>query len=545
MPDLSPWSLTSMPAWHVAVISAYLVSVVGLSVFGLHRLSLVLLYRRHRDRELPLPEPVPDADCPDVLVQLPIFNERFVVERLLGSIAALDWPKDRLHIQLLDDSTDDTVELSQRLVRRWQREGFDVELIQRTDRTGFKAGALQAGLEAGTPWPFVAIFDADFVPPADFLRRILPPLLEDEGIGMVQARWGHLNRDDTLLTRAQAILLDGHFVMESGARFRGGRFFNFNGTAGVWRRQAIVDAGGWQGDTLTEDLDLSYRAQLEGWRFSFLQALEVPAELPSDPRAFKSQQHRWAKGSIQTAFKLLPRIWRASLPLSQKLEATFHMGNNLAYPLMVVLLLVLPVAIVLRAGSPLWIGLAVDLPVFLFATLNLMIFYALAEREVAPGAWKRRLVLVPFVLGLGASLTPNQARAVWQAVRGHRSPFVRTPKFGGHSGRSRYRPRLGVQAAIEALGCVYYLAAAGFAAHAGLWLSMPFLLLFAAGFGVLGFGSLMPDVTAATASSERPPSRATPLPAARTQARAPRSAPPKGRRSAPRSTPGRTAAGGR
>ncbi len=545
MPGLIPLALIAAPWWETAVLTAYLGSVLGLSVFGLHRLSLLYLYWRHRDRAVPLPEPVADAECPHVLVQLPIYNERFVVERLLDSVAALDWPADRLHVQLLDDSTDDTVEVSTRAVRRHRAAGLDIELLHRVDRSGFKAGALQEGLQAEATSPFVVVFDADFVPPADFLRRIVPPLLDDEGVGMVQARWGHLNRDDSLLTRAQAILLDGHFIMESGARFRGGRFFNFNGTAGIWRRQAIVDAGGWQGDTLTEDLDLSYRAQLEGWRFVYLQSLEVPAELPTDPRAFKSQQHRWAKGSIQCAFKLLPRIWRAPLPLAQKLEASFHMGNNLAYPLMVVLLLVLPLAIGLRQDSPLWIGLAVDLPVFVFATLNLMAFYALAEREVDRSTWAWKLPLVPFVLGLGASLTPNQARAVWQALRGHRSPFVRTPKAGDGGNTTRYRPRIGAQVLVEIAGCLYYTGAALLAASAGLWLSMPFLLLFAAGFGVLGFGSLLPDARPVRAGSGAGTRAPTLQPAPRTRPMAPTPAPARVPRPVASSTPGTKAAGGR
>lgn len=545
MLELFQDALIATPPWEAAILGVYLVSVLALSLFGLHRLSLLALYFRHRDRAIPLPEPLDDARCPHVLVQLPVFNERYVVERLVDSVAALDWPRDRLHIQLLDDSTDDTVEISSRVVRKHRKAGLDIELLCREDRAGFKAGALQAGLDHAPQWPFVTIFDADFLPPADYLRRIVPPLLDDEGLGMVQARWGHINRDDTLLTRAQAILLDGHFIMESGARFRGGRFFNFNGTAGIWRRKAIGDAGGWEGDTLTEDLDLSYRAQLAGWRFAYLQALEVPAELPSDPRAFKGQQHRWAKGSIQTAQKLLPRIWRSDLPWTHKLEATFHMGNNLAYPFMVALLLVLPAAVVLRAGSPLWLGLVVDLPVFVFATLNLMLFYALAEREVSRTHWKQRALLVPFVLGLGASLTPNQARAVWQAVRGHRSPFVRTPKAGGNLLTTRYRPRVGWQALVEIGAGLYYLAATVFAASHSLWLALPFLLLFASGFLVLGLGSVLPSINGATGASARPATPGPARPASRTRARAPRSAPPKGRRPAPKSKPGTKAAAGR
>ena len=369
-----------MPPYESLVLGAYFVTVTALSVFGLHRLALVLLYYRHRGSAAEVTAPVADDDCPHVLVQLPVFNERYVVDRLIDAVAALDWPRDRLHVQVLDDSTDDTLDIAQDAVERAAAAGLAITHETRADRTGFKAGALAEGLRRSNA-PFVAIFDADFLPPADFLRRAMGTLLADDRVGMVQARWTHINRDDTLLTRAQAVLLDGHFIMEHGARFRSGRFFNFNGTAGIWRRQAIADAGGWSHDTLVEDLDLSYRSQLAGWRFVYRQDIEVPAELPDDARAFKSQQHRWAKGSIQAARKLLPTIWRSDVSMARKLEATFHLSNNLAYPLMVVLLFLLPLALHVRVRGSLWTGLAVDLPIFVFATLNLCVFYALSEKE--------------------------------------------------------------------------------------------------------------------------------------------------------------------
>lgn len=479
-----------MPPYESLVLGAYFVTVTALSVFGLHRLALVLLYYRHRGAAAEVTAPVADADCPHVLVQLPVFNERYVVDRLIDAVAALDWPRDRLHVQVLDDSTDDTLDIAQDAVERAAAAGLAITHETRADRTGFKAGALAEGLRRSNA-PFVAIFDADFVPPADFLRRAMGTLLADEGIGMVQARWTHINRDDTLLTRAQAVLLDGHFIMEHGARFRSGRFFNFNGTAGIWRRQAIADAGGWSHDTLVEDLDLSYRSQLAGWRFVYRQDIEVPAELPDDARAFKSQQHRWAKGSIQAARKLLPTIWRADVSAARKLEATFHLSNNLAYPLMVVLLFLLPLALHVRVRGSLWTGLAVDLPIFVFATLNLCVFYALSEKEAGgwPAFW-RRLPLVPFVLALGASLTPNNARAVGEALAGHASPFVRTPKGGG-SRASRYKLPLNTQTALELVLGVYYGATFVYAAARGFWLAAPFVGLFALGFLQLGLGSVL------------------------------------------------------
>jgi len=476
----------------------YFITVVLLSAFGAHRLLLLSTYLRHRKSALPLPSPLADPDCPRVLLQLPVYNERLVVERLIATAAALDWPQDRLTIQLLDDSDDNTSVRAGRAIEQARAQGVHIDHILRSDRKDYKAGALRHGLELDAlrpdgPSEFIAIFDADFLPSADFLRRILPVLTKDTGLGMVQARWTHVNRGQNLLTRLQAILLDGHFVLEHGARFRGGHFFNFNGTAGVWRRAAIEEAGGWSGDTITEDLDLSYRAQLAGWRFAYLQALEVPAELPEDATAFKSQQHRWAKGSIQTAAKILPRILTSSLPLRTRGEAFFHLGANLAYPLMFVLLAVLPLTLSLRAQGDLFLNLALDLPVFLFATASLLVFYAVAEREVDRQNWWKRLALVPLVLGLGAALTLNNSRAVAEALAGRKSPFVRTPKTGGQPGADgAYRLSFGIQPVLETLWGIYYLGAALYAGLRHLWLPLPFLLLFAAAFLLLGLGTLLP-----------------------------------------------------
>lgn len=477
----------------------YFVTVTLLSVFGAHRLLLVITYLRGRSAALPLPPPLKYADCPRVLLQLPIFNERMVVERLVACAAALDWPPERLTVQLLDDSNDDTSVLAAEAIRQARAQDVHIEHIRREVRTDYKAGALRQGLildeqSPEGPSEFVAILDADFLPTPDFLRRILPVLIDDSELGMVQARWTHVNRNSNLLTRLQAILLDGHFILEHGARFRGGHFFNFNGTAGVWRRVAIEDAGGWSGDTITEDLDLSYRAQLFGWRFAYLQALEVPAELPEDASSFKSQQHRWAKGSIQTALKLLPRILKSPLPVRTRAEAFFHLGGNLAYPLMFVLLAVLPITLSLRSQDALFLNLALDLPVFLFATASLLLFYTVAEREVSPADWWKQLPLVPVVLGLGAALTLNNTRAVAEALAGHKSPFVRTPKTGGRTNNAAsYRLSSGVQPVLETLWGLYYLGGALYAGLHHLWLPLPFLLLFAGAFLLLGLGTLAPE----------------------------------------------------
>src|SRR2546423_1908799 len=318
-------SLTSI-IWTICYMSV----LIGLSAYGIHRYVIIYLFLKHRKRGV-----VPAGrfeELPKVTMQLPIFNEVYVVERLLKSVSEIDYPKDKLHIQVLDDSTDDTRELTASCVSELQSRGFDVELIHRTDRTGFKAGALETGL-ASTESAFVCILDADFVPKPDLLKRTIH-FFTDPKVGMIQTRWGHLNRGYSLLTRVQAMFLDGHLLLEQTARSRSGRFFNFNGTAGLWRRSCIDQAGGWQHDTLTEDLDLSYRAQLAGWKFIFLPDVITPAELPVDMNGFKSQQHRWTKGSIQTCKKLLPTTSRSPLPLIIKIEATAHVRDRRQSPAM-------------------------------------------------------------------------------------------------------------------------------------------------------------------------------------------------------------------
>ncbi len=317
-----------MSPFEFALLGAYFLTLVILAVFGLHRYIMVFLYFRHKDnRALPAPPP---RTLPRVTVQLPLYNEMYVVDRLLESVTRIDYPRELLEIQVLDDSTDETVAIAREAVARYREAGFDIHYVHRSCRTGYKAGALDEGMKVATG-EFILIFDADFVAPADILQKSLGHF-DDPKVGMVQARWGHVNRDYSLLTQVQSILLDGHFILEHGGRNRAGRFFNFNGTAGIWRRSAIVDGGGWQHDTLTEDLDLSYRTQMRGWRFVFLQDVISEAEIPVEMNSFKSQQHRWAKGSIQTCKKLLPTILASDLSLPIKVEAAFHLTANFAYP---------------------------------------------------------------------------------------------------------------------------------------------------------------------------------------------------------------------
>ncbi len=478
----------SVSAW--ICLTGYLGCAVLLSVYGLHRLVLIALYFKHRERRRPESCDLNTEDLPTVLVQLPLFNEKHVAERLIDAVGALRWPKHKLQVQVLDDSTDSSTQLIARACDRHRQDGLSIEHIRRSSREGFKAGALGHGLSLTSGRaPLVALFDADFIPGPEFLERTVPVLMADDNIGMVQGRWEHLNRNEKLITRLQAILLDGHFIIEHSARFRSGRFFNFNGTAGIWRRAAIEAGGGWQGDTLCEDLDLSYRAQLAGWDFVYLQDLGVPSELPAEVCAFKTQQHRWAKGSIQAATKLLPTIWRSRIGLARKVEATFHLAGNLAYPLMALLLILLPMSLTtrLQLGSE-W-GLLIDLPIFICATVNLVLFYAIAEMQLNDGAWHRRLHLIPGVLALGAGLTVNNTRA------------VRTPKAGSAQTHD-YSRRAGRQPWVEITFALYYLGAMVTAVQSALWHALPFLALFTFGFGYVGLCSLREASASSSVTSE-------------------------------------------
>ena len=392
----------------------YFVVLCGLSLYGLHRYVIVYLFLKNRNRP-----PVPLGnfeELPRITVQLPVFNEMYVVERLLKSVAALDYPRERLQVQVLDDSTDETTEIAAKCVAELKARGLDIELVHRTDRTGFKAGALEAGMASCTG-EFVLILDADFVPAPDMLLKTVH-FFTDPKVGMIQTRWGHLNRTYSVLTRVQAMFLDGHLLLEQTARSRAGRFFNFNGTAGLWRRSCIADSGGWQHDTLTEDLDLSYRAQLKGWRFIFLPDLVTPAELPVDMNGFKSQQHRWTKGSIQTCMKLLPKVWRADLPLLIKLESTAHLTSNYAYLLLFFLCILMHPATGGEGSAFSWHSMLINVPIYLSASLPAAIFYVIAQRALHPKTWVRELVLLPMVLALGIGLAINNARAVLRAPVG-------------------------------------------------------------------------------------------------------------------------------
>ena len=478
------------PSETIILVSYFFVLSI-LAVYGWHRYYLVYLYMRHKDSQ-PV-EPPPLHPLPRVTVQLPIYNEMYVADRLIESVCRLDYPRERLEIQVLDDSTDETRDIAELAVRRFAAQGIDIRYFHREDRTGYKAGALEAGLKEAHG-EFVAIFDADFLPKSDFLHRMLPHFSHDR-VGMVQARWGHINQDYSLLTKIQSILLDGHFVLEHGGRNRAGVFFNFNGTAGIWRRSVIEDAGGWQHDTLTEDLDLSYRAQLRGWQFLFVPDVVAPAEVPVEMNAFKSQQHRWAKGSIQTCLKLLPQILHADLPFAVKAEAFFHLTANFNYLLMSVLSILMFPSMVIRYNMGWYEMLLIDVPLFFAATMSVCNFYIVCQREIHSD-WVSRLRYMPFLMSIGIGLCVNNTKAVLEALLDKKTEFARTPKYhiegnGDEWASKKYRQSVTVQPLIE-LGLGFYFTATVFYALAnGIYGTLPFLVLFQVGFLYTGLLSIV------------------------------------------------------
>jgi glycosyltransferase involved in cell wall biosynthesis len=463
------------------VTGLYLLTLGCLALYGLHRVWLVACFRWPRDAGA---QPEQGGELPPVTVQLPLFNERTVAARLIRSVGAFDYPPGRLEIQVLDDSSDETCAIVDQEVAALRSRGLDAKVLRRAERTGFKAGALEQGSRVARG-ELLCIFDADFRPGPDFLRRMVPAF-RDPRIGMVQARWEHENRDETLLTRAGSALLDGHFVVEHKVRFDHDLFFNFNGTAGIWRRETIEQAGGWQHDTLTEDLDLSYRAQLAGWRFHYAHAVTAPAEVPADISAFKSQQHRWARGSVQVARKLVGRILSAELPVRTKLEAWAHLTGNIGYPFVLLLAVLLP--LVARAGTalPEWWHLSA----FVVCTLSVMLFYERSQRAIGRSL-RQRLLDVPLAMALGIGMCVSQTRAVLGGlVRGATGEFVRTPKRGDGGTAPRYRAALSGWPGIELAFAAWFSWALVSAVRDRSWGSLPFLLLFFWGFVWVGSLSL-------------------------------------------------------
>ena len=481
-------------AFDLAIMLPYFLVLTILAMYGIHRYALVYHYFKNHKH---VPGPPPEVTgWPRVTVQLPIYNERYVIERLVEAVAQFDYPRELLEIQVLDDSTDETQEVARACVERHQQLGLCISYLHRDNREGYKAGALQEGLKSATG-ELIVIFDADFIPPADFLRRTAPYFSEAK-LAMVQTRWSYINRNYSVLTEIEAILLDGHFVIEHSARSRSGLFFNFNGTAGVWRRAAIEDAGGWQHDTLTEDTDLSYRAQLRGWQFLYLPDIDCPSELPVEMNAFKSQQARWAKGLMQTAKKILPRVMRADVPGAVKAEAFFHLTGNISYPLMVFLSIILLPAMVVRFYQGWFQVLTIDLPLFVASTCSISAFYLSAERALYPKTWKRTFLYLPFVMAVGIGLSVRNAMAVIEAIFGVKSEFVRTPKYrveagaqhGGGWARKNYHKSAGWMPFAEVFLGLYFAAAIVYAMQNENYATVPFLMLFVWGYLYTGVMSV-------------------------------------------------------
>ncbi|MEL6157680.1 MAG: glycosyltransferase [Cyanobacteria bacterium J06554_11] len=488
--DLSDALLQATPIVYLGILSV-------ISLYGFHKVLMIWRYYKYRCTYQTVAakafQSVDGAGLPRVTVQLPIFNELYVAERLLNAIAQLKYPPDKLEIQVLDDSTDETQRLCQAKVGELKRQNFNIRYIRRSHRKGFKAGALAYGLRQAAG-ELIMIFDADFVPRPETLLQMVG-YFADPAVGMVQARWAHVNRQYSLLTEIQALMLDGHFVIEQTARDRAGCFFNFNGTAGIWRASAIADAGGWQHTTVTEDLDLSYRAQLKGWRCIYLPHIVVPAELPVEMNSFKSQQFRWAKGASQVARKLLGPVLRAKLPWHVKFEAFLHLTNNFNYLLLMVLLLLsLPYQVYVSQHQ--WqYGLLIYLPIFVVTTLNLLGFYWVSQREqqLEMSPWQFGYHIF-FLLSVGIGLSLNQSLAVCDGLLRTGTDFIRTPKHGvvkkTESWTSKkYRGAKTWVLCLELLMLVYLAVTIVFAVSQAHYLSLPFLTMFFVGYSyVLGLG---------------------------------------------------------
>ncbi|MFQ5499883.1 MAG: glycosyltransferase family 2 protein [Candidatus Zixiibacteriota bacterium] len=468
-------------------------SLLGFVVlYGVNTYWLITIYLKHRKKPDEAPDgPLARSQFPQVTIQLPVYDEMRVAVRLIEAARQLDWPAEQLEIQVLDDSTDITSDL----IRGHIESVSDprIAYLHRSDRQGYKAGALAAGLKVASG-EFIAVFDADNLPHPDFLRRALLPF-NDESVGLVQTRWGFLNRDESLLCRAQALFLDAHFLIEQFARYRGGMLFNFNGTAGIWRRRAIADAGGWQFDTLTEDLDLSLRAQLAGWRFAYLNRYTVPTELPNSIAAFKSQQYRWAKGAVQTGLKLLPTILRHHLPLRAKVGAVFHVYSKaLSLALLLLAVLLIP-ALYIRLESGMQKLLLIDFPIFIVGTGSVTLFYSLAHRAGGGKRSLKQMLTLPMLTSLGIALAVNNCRALLSALLGRHSSFVRTPKSGSTDSKYLSLPRAyniggDITLWIEIFLACYSFVALVLAFEQGLYFTVPFMATFFIGYYYFSYRGL-------------------------------------------------------
>ncbi len=472
------------------VLIGYFVSLSILFIFGLHGFIMIYYHRKYGYNN-PVPKTKIDENA-IVTIQLPLYNEMYVAERLIRTVCQIDYPKDKMEIQVLDDSTDETTALVAKVVEEMKSQGFDISHIRRGTREGFKAGALKEGMKIAKG-EYIAIFDADFIPHKDFLKKTLAYFVDDK-IGMVQTRWEHLNGDYSIITKAQALALDGHFVIEQTVRNKSGFFINFNGTGGVWRKKCIEEAGNWHADTLTEDLDLSYRAQLIGWRFVFLKDFTSPAELPAEINALKNQQFRWTKGAVETAKKILPLVWKSKIPLRVKLQSTFHLTNNLVFPfILLAAILNVPLIFVKNSGAH-EVYFAI-MSLFVLAFISSFLFYLYSQKDIRAD-WRKKIVLFPLFMAGSMGLAVNNSRAVFEGLMNRKSEFVRTPKFKQESEKdswigNKYRSRkLGFSVIVEAVLAVYCFIGVVSSIYFLELASIPFQLLFFLGFAFMAVTSI-------------------------------------------------------
>lgn len=481
----------------IIVVSLYILCSAVLLAYGLQCYILTYLFLRKRKSKIEVQRRtmtyfynnVNENEFPKVVTQLPMYNEKSVATRVIEAVAAMDYPSSRHEIQVLDDSTDETIHYVDSTVDQLRKQGINISIIRRNDRTGFKAGALQNGLNF-TNAEFVAIFDADFVPPKDFLKKAMAFFNNRPNLGLVQGRWTHLNKNASLITRVTAMGIDGHFMIEQAARSWNSLFMNFNGTAGVFRRKAIESCGGWQHDTLTEDMDLSYRMQLADWETEYVPELQVPAEIPEDINAFKNQQFRWAKGSIQTALKIIPLLWKKKIPAFKMTQAILHLTHYMVHPLMLLLaLLTMPVLYYVKVYlPPVWFACVVAC--MILATSGPSTMYMVSQHYIG-NKIRKQIFLIPAMMILGTGLAVNNGKAVFEALLKLKSPFLRTPKKGESKGKMAYKPVKDITCLIEILLGIYCLVSFQMFLGFTNFLVSPFLMLYASGFLFVGIISII------------------------------------------------------
>jgi cellulose synthase/poly-beta-1,6-N-acetylglucosamine synthase-like glycosyltransferase len=472
------------------ILSAYLISIIIVFAFGIQGFMMVYYHFKYKDVKYDTDMTL--KEFPPVTIQLPIYNEIYVVRRIIENVCKIRYPKDKLEIQILDDSTDETIEEVKTLVREKTAEGFDIVLCHRTNRDGYKAGALKEGLETAKG-EYIAIFDADFIPQPAFLEQTMPHF-QHQNIGMVQTRWEHINADYSIVTKAQALALDGHFVLEQAVRNKAGFFINFNGTGGIWKKECILDAGNWQSDTLTEDLDLSYRAQLKGWKFIFLNDVTSPAELPSEINSLKVQQYRWTKGAIETAKKLLPAVWKSDIPFRTKLQCTFHLTNNFVFPFILLAgILNVPLIYIKQNGQhDEYFAL---MSIFVMAFVGSFLFYLQSQKDIYSD-WKKKISLFPVFLAGSMGLAFNNAKAVIDAFLNKKTEFTRTPKFSlvGKDGKwedKKYaKSKINYNIFFEIILAIYCFGGIILSFYFLEIAAVPFQLMFFIGFGFISYMSI-------------------------------------------------------